>query len=268
MTEQPKYPVKTLENALQVLNIMYESNDYRGMGITELSNITGLNKSAVHRIMGTLAVSGFVEKDMESNRYRLGWGLYSIGQKVPKQNNLYTISAGHIAELSKAAFGTINLGVLRGTDVIIISKTEANKQGMNTIIGIQVGEAECAYATAIGKLILSDKDDDEIRSMYADAASIKRLTDNTVGNVNELINALQQIRDKGYAVDNEELVAGLSCIAKPIRDYTGRIIAGISISMSSNLWNDANRKKALDELGLCCGNISGSLGYIKDSGKH
>ena len=53
--------------------------------------------------------------------------------------------------------------------------------------------------------------------------------------VKTLENALQQIRDKGYAVDNEELVAGLSCIAKPIRDYTGRIIAGISISMSSNL---------------------------------
>ena len=121
MSEAPKYPVRTLDKAIEILNLLYSSDDHRGCGITELSVKSGLNKSVVHRIMDTLLYNGLVEKDPDTSRYRLGWGLYTLAQKVPQQNHLYNISINYLIELSKAVNTTVNLGILRGTNSIIIS---------------------------------------------------------------------------------------------------------------------------------------------------
>lgn len=261
MNEAPKYPVRTLEKAIEILNLLYEANDYRGCGITELSQKSGLNKSVVHRIMDTLLYNGLVEKDPDTSRYRLGWGLYYLAQKVPEQNHLYSISINHLIELGKAVGATVNLGVLRGTESIIISKIEASSRDSMMRIATQIGEPERAYATSLGKMIMSDMDDEAIRQLFPRDFQFEPLTENTIRSTDGLISVIHQVRKDGYAMDNEELALGLTCISRPIRDYTGRIVAAVSVSSQTITVTEEKKQLILDRLEQCCINISRALGY-------
>lgn len=260
MGETPKYPLKTLEKAIDILKLLNESDDYRGCGITELSSRSGLNKSVVHRIMDTLLANGFVDKDPDTSRYRLGWGLYSLAQKVPQQNNLYTISLPHLTQLSKAVGSTVNLGILRGTDSVIISKAEPSSND-SIKVATQIGVYETAYATSLGKVMLADKDEDEIRELFGHGFKFTKMTANTITSADDLIALLRKVRTDGYAMDLEELNVGLICIARPVHDYTGKVAAAVSVSIIGREI-DADRKQSiLDGLEVCCRSISIELGY-------
>jgi DNA-binding IclR family transcriptional regulator len=261
MSEAPKYPVRTLDKAIEILNLLYSSDDHRGCGITELSVKSGLNKSVVHRIMDTLLYNGLVEKDPDTSRYRLGWGLYTLAQKVPQQNHLYNISINYLIELSKAVNTTVNLGILRGTNSIIISKIESNSKDAVMRIATQIGEPEEAYATSLGKIILADKDDYEIRDLFGSGFKFRKMTPNTVSNVDELMDRIHAARENGYAMDNEELALGLICIAKPIRDYTGSVVAAVSVSSLGIMMTEERKQLILNHLSVCCSSISKALGY-------
>ena len=261
MAETPKYPVKTLEKSIEILNILYNESDFRGLGITEIGNKTGLNKSVVHRIMDTLLFYSLVEKDPETARYRLGWGLFTMAQKVPQQNHLYSLSIGYLLDLNKAVNSTVNLGILRGTDSLIISKIEANTKDSMLRLATQAGDAETAYATSLGKAMLSDMDDDDIRELFKSVMPFAKLTPNTVANIDELIDRIHEVRELGYAVDNEELSIGMICMARPVRDYTGKVVAAVSVSSPSSVMTEDRKKIILDNLAICVSNISRSLGY-------
>lgn len=258
--EAPKYPVKTLEKAIEILKYLYSSPDFRGVGITEISKMTGMNKSVVHRILETLLYNGLIEKDTESSKYRLGWGLYTIAQKVPKQNQLYSISINHLINLGKELEATVNLGILRGTQSIIISKIESNTRDYTLRVDTQIGEPEEAYATSLGKMILSDKDDSEILDLFSKTV-FKKITNNTASNISELLDRIQAVRQQGFSIDNEELALGMICIAMPVKDYTGKTIAAVSVSMISSSLDEKRKANVLSELKKCCVRISSSLGY-------
>ena len=240
---------------------MYNSNDSRGFGITELSTASGLNKSVVHRIMDTLLYNGLVEKDHDTSRYRLGWGLYKLAQKVPRQNHLYSISINHLIKLNSEVNTTVNLGILRGTESVIISKIESRTGDSVMRVGTQVGEPEAAYATALGKMILSDKDDDEIRKLFPPDFRFKKMTENTISDTEKLLEVINKVRTEGFAMDREELALGLICISKPVRDYTERIVAGVSVSSPGTAVTEEKKKFILERLDVCCKNISKALGY-------
>lgn len=261
MNEAPKYPVRTLDKAIEILNLLYSSDDHRGCGITELSVKSGLNKSVVHRIMDTLLYNGLVEKDPDTSRYRLGWGLYTLAQKVPQQNHLYNISINYLIELSKAVNTTVNLGILRGTNSIIVSKIESNSRDSVMRIATQIGEPEEAYATSLGKVILSDKDDYEIRELFGSGFRFRKMTPNTVSNIDELIERIHEVRNNGYAIDNEELALGLICLSMPIRDYTGGVVAAVSVSSLGVMLTEERKQMILQHLSVCCRSISKALGF-------
>ncbi len=262
MSEAPKYPVRTLDKAIEILNLLYNSDDPRGCGITELSVKSGLNKSVVHRIMDTLVYNDLAERDPETSRYRLGWGLYTLAQKVPQQNQLYDISIRYLIELSKAVKTTVNLGILRGTNSIIVSKIEPNSKDAPMRIATQIGEPEEAYATSLGKIILADKDDSEIRELFGPKFKFRKMTPNTVTNIDQLLERIQMARDNGYAMDNEELSPGLICLSRPIRDYTGAVVAAVSVSSLGVMMTEERKNLILENLAICCSNVSKSLGYI------
>ena len=88
MADEPKYPVKTVTKAIEIINYLAQDTGNRGIGVSELSRVLGMGKSTVHRLLDTLSFYGYVEQDGETNQYRLGWELYKIGQVVPQQNQL------------------------------------------------------------------------------------------------------------------------------------------------------------------------------------
>lgn len=259
MSDKPKYPVQTVGNAIEILDILAKDMSNRGVGVTDISREMNMGKSSVHRILDTLLYYGYVIKDAETSRYRLGWGLYTIGQRVPQQNQIFSLDSAYLIELSKKTGETVNLGVRDRDEVIIISKLEGTNAGLR--VGIQVGEHEPIHATALGKMLIADMTDNDVAEIMGENAVFHKFTDNTISDARELLQDLKQVRAKGYSVDNQEFAVGMICIAMPIRDYTGNIIAAVSVSSPSNHLNDERIDFITSNLRECCGRISWNMGF-------
>lgn len=259
MEEKPKYPIQTVSNAIEILNYLALDSGNRGVGITEISNALGMGKSAVHRILDTLLYYGFVDKNFETSRYRLGWGLYSIGQHVPQQNQIFNLDRDCLIELSRKTGETVNLGVLNRNETVLISKIEGNSSGLR--VNIQAGEREAIHATALGKVLISEMQDDAICELLSDRIPLQKFTENTITNVDDLLNELCEVRKRGYATDEEEYGIGIICMSCPVRDYTGRIIAAVSVSTPSSRMDENHRELILTSLKECSNYASWSLGY-------
>jgi len=258
MNEEPKYPVQTVAKALEVIE--YLSKDYgnRGVGITDMANDLNMAKSAIHRILDTLAYYGYVTKNPDTSRYRLGWGLYTVGQRVPQQNQIFNLDSAYLVELCNKTGETVNLGVRDRNETILLSTLEGSTLGLR--VGIQAGEHESIHATALGKILVSEMAPDDVRSLLG-PGPFHKYTNNTIENVEDFLKELDVVRANGYSVDNEEFGIGLLCMGMPVRDYTGKIIAAVSVSPPKSRVDDAKKKEILDELAECCRRISWNLGY-------
>lgn len=263
MENKPKYPVLTVEKSIEILEFLAKDSNNKGVGVTELAKAMDMGKSSVHRILDTLLHYGYVAKSDEGSRYRLGWGLYTIGQRVPQQNQLFNLDSAYIVELGRKTGETVNIGVRDRNQTIIISKIQSANVGFR--FDIQAGEHESLHATALGKILLSEKTDQEVYAILGRDTRFHRFTDNTIQTVDELIDHLATIREKGYAMDNQEFAMGLVCIAMPIRDYTGKIIAAISVTSPSNHINPDRIAFIVHALRECCERTSWTLGYRQGS---
>ncbi len=256
---KPKYPVQTLGKALDILNYIKEHPSAEGVTISEISRELGIVKSGVHRMLDTLMAYKFVEKSSDSSTsYRLGWGLYQAGNAVPKQHILSGSSYIMVMErLCRSFSETINLGLINSGETIIIHQIEPDRMlRTNT----KVGEREPLYCTAIGKTFLSQMSDKELET-YFEKVSIEKKTEKTITEYSKMAEELKKIRQNGYAVDNEEYVDGMICIAMPIKNFMGKIVYGISVSGPSGRMTEEKRKEIIPNLEKACAEISAYLGY-------
>ena len=230
----PKYPVQTLGKALDILNYIKDNPSSEGISLTEISSALGIGKSGVHRLLDTLIAYDFVEKiNSTSPAYRLGWGLFNAGNAVPKQHTLNGSSYTPIVEKLCNTFGeTTNIGIMNNYETIIICKMEpARMLRTNT----QVGEREPLYATALGKLFLSDFSTEEIDA-YLEKTQLSKMAANTITNVDSLKLELDKIRSQNYAVDNEEFVDGMDVADKLGQDYEMTFKTLVTLGKSGNYY--------------------------------
>ena len=222
---KPKYPVLTLEKALDVINYFKENTNPEGLSLNEICQALDMKKSSVHRILDTLYAYDYVKKTFSGNRYKLSWALYDIGNSVPKQ---YSLSANEylpaLNTLCQKYSETFSIGVLDKTEYIVINIVEPNIQLKSTG---NIGERRPLYATGAGKLFLSEFPENKIYHFYREN-KIESFTKTTLSTPGRMLNELYDIKQCGYAIDNEEHCEGLSCISMPIYDFKGRIVAAIS----------------------------------------
>lgn len=222
----PKYPVQTLEKSIEVIELLSTDGFNGGLGISELSNKLGIGKSTIHRILDTLLAYNFVEKCPESSKYRLGWKLFEIGNLVPQQRNLSNIDIGILQELCNKYKETVNLGVRVKDKVVIISRMEPKS---SLIATHQIGSQEPLHATSMGKVLICQSSREELLELFGEG-NFESFTRNTITNIDQLMVELEKIRQQNYSIDDEELCAGLSCIAMPVRNFNNEVIAAISVS--------------------------------------
>jgi DNA-binding IclR family transcriptional regulator len=204
----------------------------------------------------------FIEKiNGVSPAYRLGWGLFNAGNAVPKQHTLNGANYMPLIEkLCNTFLETVNLGILNNYETIIICKMEpAVMLRTNT----RVGEREPAYATALGKLFMTNFSEEEIEN-YFNKTEMQKLAVNTITDREKMRQALEIIQKQDYAIDNEEYVDGMICVAMPIRDFSGNIAAGISVSGPSKRMTNEKVSKIKPLLKDACSEISEFLGFTKD----
>jgi len=259
---RPKYPVQTLEKSMDVLFYMVNHPNPVGITITEISEKTGLSRSGVHRILDTFLSYRIVEKSEATQSYQLGWGLYELGLSVPRTSSLLSTNyADIIADLCEQVSNTVNLGIKSDDEVVIIHKREPDSR-FHAVVS--VGDREPIHATGLGKIFLSECSDQEVIEYYA-THEIRQMTEKSLMTAEAMIPELEKVRRQGYAVDFCEFDHDLICVAMPIRNYTGKIAAALSVSSHASNMNQQRMDLILSALRQAVAKISLSLGYDMDT---
>ena len=251
----PNYPIKVLNKTFSILEILLQHGS--AMNMTEISKKLGLYPSTIHRILDTLKHWGYVEQDSNTQKYQLGLKLLELGMAIINQTDLVREASPYLKELAKQSNETVHLGVLEEGEVLYLAKEESSQ----TIRMISyVGKRAPLYCTALGKVLLTYIPEEE-RKKILGGKVLPHLTENTITDKRELEKELSKIREQCFALDREENEKDIYCVAAPIRNYQGKVIAAISISspifrIGKNTQNSL--RKALLETSK---KISKRLGY-------
>lgn len=253
--------VRTLEKSLAVIGILLEGPQ-RGVRIKDISERLSLGKSTVHRILNTFLAHGYVEQGPDDKRYRLGWKFFEVGSALPRQRNLSNIDLGVLQELSERYEETVNLGIRTGNKVAIVAKADPRRVLFRT--GPHLGEQEPLHATALGKALLSGLDEAELDGLFP-GEELARFTGKTIVSLSDLRKEIATARQRGYAVDREELSPGLSCIAMPVYNYASEIIAAVSVSGPSFRMNSRKLQACRQGLAEASRHYSAFFGGLSSS---
>lgn len=217
-----KRMLSSLTNALRILRSY--SLDKPSQGITELAASLKLGKSTVHRLVSTLSHEGFLVKDAETQKYRLGFSVLALSGVVTSTLDVYHESLPVVRKLVDTVGETAHIGILEGSDVIYIMKIECNH---HVRFLTHVGRRNPLYCTSSGKVLLAHKELPFIQKVIENG--LVKHTANTITDPAQLLQHLQKVKKDGCATSYEELLEGVHSIAAPIRDYTGQVVAAITL---------------------------------------
>ena len=251
----PNYPIKVLDKTFSILDILLQHGS--SMHMTEISKKLDLYPSTTHRILDTLKHWGYIEQDPHTQKYQLGLKALELGMAKLHQMDLAREATPYLKELVKQCNETVHLGVLEGGEVLYLAKEESSQ----TIRMISyVGKRAPLHCTALGKVLLAHLSTEERKKTLGEKV-LPHLTENTITDKGELEKELSKVREQGFALDREENEKDVRCIAAPIMNYQGKVIAALSISspifrIDKNVQN--NLKEALIKTSK---KISKRLGY-------
>lgn len=225
---------------------------------SELARLSGLGQSTTSRLIGTLEGLGFLERDPQTGLCRLGRQLITLGGVALNQEPVFRearmVAQGIAYKLGLGA----NVAVRDGTAAIYVAHFEGALVSRSQSM---VGRRISLHATGLGKAMLSELPEEEVTRLVP-AASMLRLTPNTVVTHEALHGELALVRERGYARELEELAFGRACLAAPIRDQNGEIVAAMSISGSlSALRLDERERELAGAVIEAADSVSVALGY-------
>jgi IclR family transcriptional regulator, pca regulon regulatory protein len=251
---------QSLERGLEILASFTPTQP--SLGVSELARAVGLSRSTTHRYMSTLARLGYLQQDEASRRYRLGPRVLDLGFSAINSMELRVISAPYLQRLSDQTGFTVNMAILDGTDILYVERCRSSRAGQREIdLNLHVGSRLPAYCTSMGKVLLAYLPPDRRRSLL-DAVQLGRRGPNTLTNRRALEAELARVRERGLALNNEELAYGLRSIAAPVRTVGGDVAAAINLAVHSSMVSMQDLVARLSESLRCTAEeISRQVGY-------
>ncbi|WP_046174550.1 IclR family transcriptional regulator [Domibacillus indicus] len=247
--------IQSVERALKILDLFDERD--RELTITEISKRMNLHKSTVHSLLKTLQVQRYIKQDADTGKYSLGLKLFERGSMAAGHLDLRNVARKHLEKLSSTTNLTLHLVILDGQEGVYIDKVEGS--GV-TVVYSRVGRRVPLHTSAVGKSLVATKSDEELNRLL-EGYQYTRPTEKSIRSKEEFLAVIEQVRINGYSVDNEENEPGIFCMAVPIKDYSGKAIAAISMSMPSSKMNEETLQKYTEMLKECTAKISQELGY-------
>jgi DNA-binding IclR family transcriptional regulator len=193
--------------------------------LTDIAHKVGLPLSTTHRILATLRAVGIVEQEGNRDLYRLGLKLLELGSMVLANMDVHREALPYIEELARETGETVHLGVFDGAQVVSIEKMDS-PHGLAS--NVTIGKGAPAYCTGVGKALLAFQPEEALDHVCRQG--LPRHTPQTITDPEKLRKELAQVRAQGYAVDNAEHQPDIRCVAAPIRNHSGGVIASLSIS--------------------------------------
>lgn len=254
--------IQSIDRALQVLELF--SLEKPEWGVTEISKALNIYKSNVHNVLTTLAERGFVIKDSKTDKYKLGIKFFELGSVVIKNMDLRKIAHPYMEKLLKEFNETVHLGILVEGEILSIEQEES---GQSLSPRIFIGKRAPLHCTGVGKAIMAYLSKDKVAAIVEEKG-LEKFTENTITTKKDLENEFKKIREQGYVVDNMEHEEGVQCVAGPIRDYTGKVIASMSVSGPAFRINESNIPNIAKKVKEYCDYISKEMGYNFDQNKY
>ena len=247
--------VQSVERTLDLLEALAETGE---VGIAHLSNRVGLHASTVHRLLATLIARGYVRQNTATGRYLLGLKPLDIARGVRAHLDLRMQALPVLQGLMRESGETANLAVQNEHHLVYLE--QASSPGWMLRMFVQPGARVPLHSTASGKVLMAHMPEKELRQLLSDypllPSASRTIVDRTV-----LVEELTEVRRQGYATDWGEQEDGVGCVAGPVLDYTGRVVAAISIS-GPWIRITPERLEQLAPLVLdACARLSADLGY-------
>lgn len=217
------YNITALQRGLRLLQLFSQSE--RGLTAKQVTKLSGLPFSTVHRFLVNLETSGYLNCSNEGVYY-LGVACFAVGQSALSQLDIRRLSLPYLQELNQQTRETIHLTVRHGLFAVYVDKLDSPEQ---LRIHSRIGASVPLHCTAVGKVMLAFMPQEE-REKVVRQLDLKRVTTNTVGSLQELRTELYRVEKNGYACDLEEHELHIRCIAAPIWDHTGGMHAALSIT--------------------------------------
>jgi DNA-binding IclR family transcriptional regulator len=254
--QQAQHVVKSAARVFEIFGLLVNHPD--GLSLTQICAELQLPKSSAHALLNTMVVHDYLREGLRERTYRLGPALFELGSAYIASTNLVSDGWEIVRTTARMCNETVHLAVLDGNEVLYVAKEE----GTNTIRMVSaVGKRFPAYATGVGKVLLANLSDAELIQRIPDDSILPIITPNTVTNPSELRTLIATARNNSYALDYEESTPGLCCVAAPVYDAQGQIVAGMSISVPNIRFTDERRIQLLDLIRTQANSLSTILGY-------
>jgi len=224
---KPNNLVQTIERTSLILDILGQSP--QGISIRELSAKIKLPKGTTHRLLSSLSYFGYVRQDSKTRNYFLGLKLVELGNLLLSQLDLRKEAEPFLRDLAERTKETVHMVFLDRGEIVYIDKVELDHNPSGLRMASRIGLRNPAHSSAVGKVLLSHLPEEELNGLIKEKGLPKR-TENTITDLIQLKEHLKAVRTQGYAIDDEENEKGIRCVAAPLYNEIGKVVAAISIS--------------------------------------
>lgn len=243
---------KSLGKAFLLLELIAEGR----RTLTDIARESNLPPSTAHRLLADLVRYGVVEQHDRS--YRLGVRLIEYGEKAKREQPIGQVAREPMRQLAELTQETVHLGILDDADIVYVEKV-SGKRGLQ--MASYVGLRTPAQCTAMGKVLIAAEPADTWPDRYQD---IPPRTANTIQSLEEFLVEIERVKERGYALDQEENEVGIRCVAAPIRGSDGSVLAAVSLSGATIYITDERQQQLVPEVLRCADAISRGLGAALD----
>lgn len=247
--------IQSIERAADVLELFLASD--QELSVKAISEKVGLSKSTVHGIIKTLEYRGYLQQNPDDLKYKLGMKLFELGNMVINHLDLGKVARPIIKDLVEELMETVHLVIFERGEVIYIEKLDGPRA---LRIYSQVGKRAPIHCTGVGKAILAFQEEEETERLLSNTV-LESFTEYTVTDKEDLKEQLQIVRELGYSIDDEEIELGLKCIAAPIFDHQGKVIAAISCASPKIRLNEEKLAEVIKGIKQAAASISQNMGY-------
>ncbi len=228
-----------------------------GLTFTELLDATHIPRSSLHGLVHTLAERGVIQLDAASKRYAPGPKLWELAMSYAQQLQLVPLAWPALEALRDTFDETVQMGVLNGADVVYVAKASSSHP-MQMVS--HVGSRLPAYATGLGKALLAGLTPAAVEALLP--PSLPRFTRDTLTERAALQAELARVRERGYARDAGEYSADVRCVAAPLVDHTGAVVAAVSVTMASERFQPEREAAIAPALVAAMQRLSAQLGCL------
>jgi DNA-binding IclR family transcriptional regulator len=236
-----KRVIKSVLRATKILD--YIGSNENEVRLTEISNDLEINMSTLHSIIATLEKAGYISQNSSNHKYSLGKKLFELGKVYEGKMSFTDLARPFLKSLADEFDETVQLGVLSADRVLYIDKVESKH---NLRMTCQTGSKDELHSSATGKLLLAYLEEKEVDKLLDD--KLEEYTENTITEPEKLKKELKKIEKQGFALDKEESEIGLNCVAAPVKDSFGKVIAAIGISTPTSRVSEKKLMEIKDTL--------------------